>query len=165
MHPLLFLCSFGRCEPFISGSEFCDSLFENTDLYVYIPDSWQPIEQQDLHDVIREHFAAINNADLNNDPACMQMVLGVVCRYYYIPCVTVSDPVDADPAFLPISVCPEECTFVQDNCRQLWFLVQSLSTISLPQLDFINCSNPDVAIEPLPNCCVDAGVTVTVIGK
>ena len=140
------------------GPDICDPFFENTDLYVYNPFSRQPITLQDLNSIMN----AIKSAsDLTADDACVEVIKEIVCKYYYIPCVTVSDPDDVEPSVLLMSVCAEECIYVQNTCQQVWLLFETLISISLPaQLGFINCSNPDAAIEPLPNCCVNAGVTI-----
>ena len=57
----------------------------------------------------------------------------------------------------PVSICPEECVYVQNECTDAWNQLTSLVSINL---GFINCSNPGQMLDPLPHCCVDAGITM-----
>jgi len=85
---------------------------------------------------------------------CQELIQSVLCLYYYSPCGfngTLTSPV---------SICPEECFYVQNECTGTWNQLAGLLGISGSGLGFINCSNPGQILDPLPHCCVDAGVTI-----
>ena len=85
---------------------------------------------------------------------CQDLIRRVLCLYYYPPC-------GFNGTFTPpVSICPEECLYVQHECADAWNQLESLLGISGSVLGFINCSNPGQILDPLPHCCVDAGITM-----
>ena len=85
---------------------------------------------------------------------CQDLIRRVLCLYYYPPC-------GFNGTFIaPVSICPEECSYVQHQCENTWKELVSILRISNPDDGFINCSNPGQILDPLPHCCVDAGITM-----
>ena len=96
----------------------------------------------------------INVAFDRTSNLCQELIRNVLCLYYYPPC-------DFNGTFTaPVSVCPEECFYVQHECLKLWKYLE----ISLLEYEFgfINCSSPGQRLDLLPHCCVDAGITMNI---
>ena len=79
---------------------------------------------------------------------CREQVYKIICNYYLIPCGNKSSK------HPPISICPEECSIVEQACPSAW---KSL-TLGLRDYGFINCNDTSSNLLPLPNCCTGVGV-------
>ena len=85
---------------------------------------------------------------------CQDLIRRVLCLYYYPPC-SFNGTLTA-----PVSICPEECFYVQHQCADKWDQLERLLSVPRSSLGFINCSSPGQILDPLPHCCVDAGITL-----
>ena len=102
------------------------------------------------HDLVVEIFDAASSR-------CQDLIQNVLCLYYYPPC-NFSEVLTA-----PVSICPEECFYVQHTCAPAWEQLEKLFSIFGDEFELINCSYPGKILDPLPHCCVDAGITSTSI--
>ena len=138
----------GNCEAYQGGSTLCDGeLAESVDIYFTnargVTTQAQLTSQ--LNVITAPAFAIASTQ-------CQELIRNVLCLYYYTPCGfngTLTSPV---------SICPEECFYVQNECANEWSLLERL--LGATDLGFINCSSPGESLEPLPQCCVDAGITI-----
>ena len=146
-HFSFFLISFGRvCQAYQVGSTLCDGkIGEN----VYISRRDNQLEQA-LNLVVSVAFVTTSNQ-------CKDLIRHVLCLYYYPPC-------GFNGTFIPpVSICPEECFYVQHECADVWKQVENLLTLlEGSDLGIINCSHPGKTLDPLPHCCVDAGITLDI---
>ena len=83
---------------------------------------------------------------------CEDIISKMVCHYFFAPCGANGS------LHLPLSVCPEECRYVQSACADQWTRVNNL--LSRTQLGTINCSATGALLQGLTPCCVDAGIEV-----
>jgi len=135
---------------YLGGSTLCDGeLAESVD--VYFTNARSVNTQAQLTSQLNAIFSSVFTIVSTR---CWELIQSVLCLYYYTPCGfngTLTSPV---------SICPEECFYVQNECTNAWNLLESLLGSSAAGLGFINCSNPGDILEPLPHCCVDAGITI-----
>ena len=83
---------------------------------------------------------------------CGDLISKMVCHYFFAPCGANGS------LHLPLSVCPEECHYVQSACADQWERVNNL--LNRTQLGTINCSATGALLQRLAPCCVDAGIEV-----
>ena len=136
------------CEAYQGGSTLCDGRVGES-AYIYFRSARGVRTQAELtfrlNAIISPVFAIASTH-------CQELIQSVLCLYYYTPCGfngTLTSPV---------SICPEECFYVQNECTDTWNQLAGLLGISGSDLGFINCSSPGQVLDPLPHCCVDAGV-------
>ena len=143
----MFLISFGGlCQAYQVGSILCDgNIGENVSVYISRHVSPQSDLTFRLNRLIGVDFDATSNQ-------CQDLIRRVLCLYYYPPC-GLNGTLTA-----PVSLCPEECSYVQHECLKLWNDLEI--TLLETSLGFINCSSPGQRLKPLPHCCVDAGITM-----
>ena len=138
------------CEAYQGGSTLCDSRV-GEGVYIYFKNARGISTQAELtlrlNDIISPVLAVVSTH-------CQELIQNVLCLYYYTPC-----GVNGTLTSL-VSICSEECFYVQNECAGTWNQLASLLGISGSGLGFINCSSPGQILDPLPHCCVDAGVTV-----
>ena len=140
-----FLISFGRvCHAYRSGSTLCDGkIGENVNVYT---------RRQDYQ--LERALDAVSVVLVTTPNRCKDLIRNVLCLYYYPPC-------GFNETFTPlVSICPEECFHIQHECADVWKQVESLLNVFESDLEVINCSNPGQILDPLPHCCVDAGITM-----
>jgi len=142
----------GVCEAYQGGSTLCDSRV-GEGVYIYFKNARGISTQAELtlrlNDIISPVLTVVSTH-------CQELIQNVLCLYYYPPC-GVNGTLTS-----PVSICPEECFYVQNECAGTWNQLASLLGISVSDLRFIDCSSPGQILDPLPHCCVDAGVTVLV---
>jgi len=139
----------GTCEAYQGGSTLCDGeLAESVDIYFINARSVNTQAQltSQLNGIISPVFTIASTH-------CQKLIKKILCLYYYTPCGVNGTLASS------VSICPEECFYVQNGCNNAWNLLESLLDTSTAGLGFINCSNPGQILEPLPHCCVDAGIT------
>ena len=144
----LILISFGGvCEPYQGGSTQCDGeIGEGAN--IYLSNARGVSTQADLTSRLNNIISSVFET-FATSTQCMELIQNVLCLYYYTPCGfngTLTSPV---------SICPEECFYVQNECSNEWSLLERL--LGATDLGFINCSNPRQSLEL---CCVDAGITI-----
>ena len=148
VHFIFFLnYSFGGiCQPYQGGSTLCDDeVGENINVHISRNVQTQAVLTSTLNEVISA--SAFDTVSSH----CKDLIRNVLCLHYYTPC-------GFDAAL--VSICTEECFYVQESCAQIWNQLERLLRISGTDLRFINCSNPGQILDPLPHCCVDAGITI-----
>ena len=148
MHFISFLnYSFGGiCQAYQGGSTLCDGqVGENINVHISRNVQTQTVLTSTLNEVISA--SAFDTVSSH----CKDLIRNVLCLHYYTPC-------GFDAAL--VSICTEECFYVQESCAQIWNQLERLLRISGTDLRFINCSNPGQILDPLPHCCVDAGITI-----
>ena len=144
---LCFLISFGGvCQAYEGRSTQCDGeIGERVSIYISnARGSTQSQLTSTLNTIISSVFDTTSSR-------CQDLIRRVLCLYYYPPC-GFNGTLTA-----PVSICPEECFYVQHECTDAWTELESLVSITL---DFINCSSPAQILDPLPHCCADAGITM-----
>ena len=85
---------------------------------------------------------------LLTDGYCRDQVYKIVCNYYLSPCG--SDGSELSPS----SICPEECSVVENACPLEWDALN----LHLRDYGFIDCNDTSAILFPLPNCCTGVGI-------
>ena len=142
-----FRISFGGvCQAYEGGSTLCDGeIGERVNIYI---SNASASTQSQLTSTLN---AVISVVFVTTSSRCQDLIRRVLCLYYYPPC-GFNGTLTA-----PVSICPEECFYVQHECTNAWDQLERLVSITL---GFINCSSPGQILGPLPYCCVDAGITM-----
>ena len=147
----IFLISFGGarlCQVYLGGSILCDYMYNiGEHISVYI--NRHVDSQSDLTLKLNKFIWVLLGTTSSR---CQDLIRRVLCLYYYPPCGF------NGILTTPVSICPEECFYVQHECLEVW---NGLETVLLEiNLGFINCSSPGERLDYLPHCCVDAGITM-----
>ena len=87
-----------------------------------------------------------------NDEGCGDLMSRVLCHYFFAPCGA------NDQLHLPLSMCQEECQYVQSACRSDWRIVDNV--LSSAGLSTVGCASTDALIQGLAPCCIDAGIKI-----
>ena len=87
-----------------------------------------------------------------DDGECGDLISRVLCRYFFAPCGANGQ------LHLPLSVCQEECQYVQSACTNQWKIANNL--LNSAGLSTISCSATGSLLQGLALCCVDAGITI-----
>ena len=143
-----FWISFGGvCQAYEGGSTLCDgAVDENVNIYI-----GNARKQAELTSTLNGAISVVFDTSSSR---CQDLIRHVLCLYYYPPC-------SFNGTFTPpVSLCPEECLYIQNQCLDKWNQLERLLGIPGSYLSFINCSNPGQILDPLPHCCVDAGITI-----
>ena len=59
---------------------------------------------------------------------------------------------------LPLSICPEECNYVETTCANEWETVNDL--LNGAGLSSLECSATGTLLQGLTLCCIDAGIEI-----
>ena len=145
-----FWISFGGvCQAYEGGSTLCDGeIGERVNIYI---NSARGSTQSQLTSKLNAVISVVFDTTPNR---CQDLIRRVLCLYYYPPC-SFNGTLTA-----PVSICPEECFYVQHECTDKWSQLGRLLSVPGSDLSFINCSSPGQILHPLPHCCVDAGITI-----
>ena len=143
----------GKCQPYQSGSTLCDDKVGKS-IYITARDGTQIYTQEELKNTLNNDFV-VQILD-SSSSHCRELIRNVLCFYYYPPC-DLNGTLTA-----PVSICPEECFYVQRECTNAWKQLESLLSLSRSDLVFINCIHLGSMLDPLPHCCVDAGITMDI---
>ena len=136
----------GVCQAYEGGSTLCDGeIGERVNIYI---SNTRGNTQLHLTTTLNAVTSVVFDTTSSR---CQDLIRRVLCLYFYPPC-GFNGTLSA-----PVSICPEECVYVQNECTNAWNQLKSLVSINL---GFINCSNPGQILDPLPHCCVDAGITM-----
>ncbi len=143
----LFL-RFGSCELYGGASETCNN-FTLAENYVFVVTTYGPTQSD-----ISTKLDSISDILLvSSDQKCRDAVSLLLCNVYFSPCGT------EDARTAPISLCPEECEYVVENCSDLWIpIMLDLKEKGLPVID---CSNPAVILPPIETCCSGFGIVMS----
>jgi hypothetical protein len=134
---------FGECEPYKGGNEMCDSIFRVDLDYVFVL----------KHHGSQKHVSEILSSAIQmslkpHSRYCLDGVYRIICNYYLSPCGSALSP------SAPRSICPDECSFVQNECFQDWITLE----VMLRDHDFVHCEDTKALLFPLPSCCEEVGL-------
>ena len=135
---------FGVCEPYNGSIEICNEVMTPTLNYVFISKAHgsqenisQFLESSLPHTVISEA-----------GDYCHLQIYRIVCNHYFTPCGSEGRELP------PSSICPEECSLVENACPSVWEAVR----LGLKDYRFVDCNDTSASLIPLPNCCTGVGV-------
>ena len=140
-HRINFNHSIGTCHKYLGQSNLCDKFHESTD-YIFTTMNQSLISKE-----LDERIFHV----LSDDGECDDLISRVLCHYFFAPCGANGQ------LHLPLSVCPNECHYVQSACPVLWRRVNSL--LDIANLNTINCTNGSL-LQGLAPCCIDAGIEI-----
>ena len=81
---------------------------------------------------------------------CHELISKVVCHYFFAPCG------ENGLLHLPLSVCPEECHYVESTCVYKFMTTNNL--LSNAGLNIVNCNTTSDLLQGLSPCCTDAQI-------
>ena len=136
-------CSIGICHNYLRRSNLCNSFYRSTD-YIFTT-----MDQLMLSTLLDERIFPILHG---NDGECGDLISRVLCHYFFAPCGANGQ------LHLPLSVCQEECQYVQSACESDWRIVDNV--LSSAGLSTVGCTSTDALIQGLAPCCIDAGIKI-----
>ena len=121
----------------------CDSIFRVDLDYVFVL----------KHHGSQKHVSEILSSAIQmslkpHSRYCLDGVYRIICNYYLSPCGSALSP------SAPRSICPDECSFVQNECFQDWITLE----VMLRDHDFVHCEDTKALLFPLPSCCKEVGL-------
>ena len=134
----------GTCQHYLSRSNLCNSIYKSTD-YIFT-NTTQSLLSSELDDRILPVLGG-------HDGECGDLISKVLCHYFFAPCG------ENGLLHLPLSLCPEECHFVESVCGNQMGTVNEL--LDNAGLSTVNCTATKVLIQDLSPCCIDAGIEIT----
>ena len=137
---------FGVCEPYRGIVGFCNDVLTRGEDYVFVARvhrSQVNISQFLEANIPQELLDLSDKIDY-----CREQVHRILCNYYLAPCGNESLEI------LPTTICPEECSMVQQACLSTWKALE----LGLMDYSFINCSDTAALLSPLPSCCTGIGI-------
>ena len=137
---------FGVCEPYNGNIEMCNDLLTPYVDYVFIPLAHET--QNRIGSILESNLP--NLTIVKTEDYCHDQIYRIICNYYFIPCGNLTNTLP------PSSICPEECSLVEESCPSVWEVVRLAMDSELP---FIDCTDTGSPLLPLPNCCTGAGIT------
>ena len=105
--------------------------------------------QSSISSLLNNRTQSLKNFITMYNDECVEQVYRVICLYYLPPCGNVTHPLP------PPSLCQEECSHVEENCRNTWMEVK----LAFTGLSFIDCNDTSQLLSPLPHCCTGAGIS------
>ena len=84
---------------------------------------------------------------------CGDLISRVLCHYFFAPCGA------NDQLHLPLSVCQEECRYVQSACTNQWRIANNL--LSSAGLNTVTCNATGSLLQGLALCCVGVGIEIS----
>ena len=135
----LLNCSIGTCQRYLSQSDLCNGFYSSTD-YIFTAMN-QSFLSRELESRVPPILSGV-------DGGCNELISKVVCHYFFAPCGA------NGLLHLPLSVCPEECHYVQSACEHKWNIMNSL--LNNAELGIVNCNRTGNLLQGLSPCCTDA---------
>ena len=142
----IFTCRFGVCEPYNGNTEVCNDLLAPYVDYVFIPVAYET--QNKIGSILESNLPNLTN--VKTEDYCHDQIYSIMCNYYFIPCGNLTNTLP------PSSICPEECSLIEESCPLIWEVVKLAMDSELP---FIDCTDTGLPLVPLPHCCTGAGIT------
>lgn len=124
----------------------CNDLLTPYVDYVFIPLAHET--QNRIGSILESNLP--NLTIVKTEDYCHDQIYRIICNYYFIPCGNLTNTLP------PSSICPEECSLVEESCPSVWEVVRLAMDSELP---FIDCTDTGSPLLPLPNCCTGAGIT------
>ena len=135
---------FGVCEPYNGSIEICNEVLTPTLNYVFISKAHG--SQENISQFLE--FSLPHTVISEAGDYCRLQIYRIVCNHYFTPC-------DSEGRELPpSSICPEECSLVENACPSVWEAVR----LGLKDYRFLDCNDTSASLIPLPNCCTGVGV-------
>ena len=137
----IFNCSIGTCQRYLGQSNLCNNFYKSTD-YIFTAMN-QTVLSMELDDRVLPILSGDN-------VECRELISKVVCHYFFAPCG------ENGLLHLPLSVCHEECHYVESTCASEWIVINNL--LSNAQLSPIDCNSTSTLLKHLDPCCIDAEI-------
>ena len=83
---------------------------------------------------------------------CSDLISKVLCHYFFAPCGA------NGLLHLPLSICSEECNYVESVCASEWRIMNDL--LNNAGLSTVNCKATVILLKGLTPCCIDAGIDI-----
>lgn len=133
----------------------CDDIYTPGVNYIYIPFT----KAQNIHPQSIRNFQYLSRMLFRYLSTCREPILRLLCHYYYPPC---GKRKDFHP---PSSVCPEQCKAVTELCPEEWAeVVKQFQELASPEgLHLLDCNNTGKHLAPLPHCCSDLPLNLSMI--
>ena len=138
-----FTCSNGTCHKYLGQSNLCNKFHKSMD-YIFTT-----MDQSFLSNVLDGRVLPYLSGD---DEECGDLISRVLCHYFFAPCGA------NGLLHLPLSVCQEECQYVQSACSRQWGIVNNL--LGTARLSTISCSTTGALLQGLAPCCTGAGIKI-----
>ena len=84
---------------------------------------------------------------------CGDLISKVLCHYFFAPCGA------SGLLHLPLSMCSEECHYVEIVCADQWKIVNTL-LMGITKVNNISCEATGALLQDLTLCCIDAGIEI-----
>ena len=134
------MCSIGTCHRYLGQTNLCNNFFTSSD-YVFTK-----INQSFISDELDTRIDPVLSGE------CGDLISRVLCHYFFAPCGA------NGLLHLPLSVCTEECRYVESTCADKWNITNTL--LSETDLKSVNCNSTGILLQGLNPCCVDAGIEI-----
>ena len=131
------------CQQYLSQSNLCNSFFKSAD-YIFTSLN-QSFVSSELDDRIRPVLGG-HGGD------CGNLISKVLCHFFFAPCG------ENGLLHLPLSLCSEECHYVESTCDNEWKIVNSL--LINAGLNTINCRSTGAHLQGLTPCCFNATIEI-----
>ena len=144
----LTIHSIGTCQRYLGQSNLCNDVYNPSD-YIFTA-----MNQTLLANELDNRIFYV----LRDSGECGDLISKVLCHYFFAPCGA------NGLLHLPLSICPEECNFVEAACAKQLGLVNNLLRGSA-NLNIISCRATGALLQGLSPCCIDAGIEIRGIIK
>ena len=105
------------------------------------------MNQSAISEVLDER---VSNVLIGDDGQCNNQISRLLCHYFFAPCGANGQ------LHLPLSVCKEECQYVQSTCETKWQIVNN--QLRSAGLSTVSCASTGALLQGLAPCCTDAGI-------
>ena len=136
------ICSIGTCQPYLSQSNLCNGFYTSSN-YIFTA-----ANQTFVSNELDKRILPV----LRHNGECNDLISKVLCHYIYAPCG------ERGLLHLPLSICPEECNYVETICANEWETVNDL--LNGAGLSSLECSATRTLLQGLTSCCIDAGIEI-----
>ena len=137
----IFNCSIGTCQRYLGQSSLCNISYKSTDY------TFTAMNQSVVSRELDSRVLPI----LSEDDECNNLISKVVCHYFFAPCGA------NGLLHLPLSVCPEECHYIESTCESKWMTTNDL--LNSAGLNIIDCNTTSDLLQGLSPCCTDLELT------
>ena len=139
----LFNCSIGTCQNHLNQSILCNGFYNSSDYIFTVMNLSFLSSQMDgrILPVLRGYSLE-----------CSDLISRVLCHYFFAPCGA------NGLLHLPLSVCSEECHYVESTCEKEWVVVNNV--LGSAGLSTVNCSSTSIHLQGIAPCCIDARIQI-----
>ena len=134
-------CSIGTCQRYLQQSDLCNSVYESSD-YIFTAMN-QTLLSKELDGRV---FPILSGE-------CGNLISKVLCHSFFPPCGA------NGLLHLPLTLCPDECHYVEIACAYQWVVVNNMLAGST-KLNSINCEATGALLQGLTLCCIDSGIEI-----